>query len=324
MNNQDHLLLATAHGLAICEHGSDGWRVSRRELPVSFVTSIISRGKVVLAATKDGIYRSGDAGDSWQTVNNGLSIRYIRWLAFHPDNSELAFAGSEPAGIYLSRDGGLSWQARSEVNELRELHAWFLPYSPEAGCVRGFAFNGGRGMAAVEVGGALISEDYGGTWTLIVGDQAGKDVHPDVHSIAIHPTSADLVAAPTGGGFYLSQDGGRTWVNHYADCYCRAVWWNPSDPDHLILGTADWVDRDGSIEETRDGGHTWSEISTGLNLPWRHHMVERFTQVGDQLFAVLSNGELLVTSLESINWGRILPEVIGVNAVVGLERTNEG
>ena len=84
------------------------------------------------------------------------------------------------------------------------------------------------------------------------------------------------------------------------------------------------MDRDGSIEETRDGGLTWSEISTGLNLPWRNHMVERFTQVGEQLFAVLSNGELLVTSLESVAWQKILPEVIGVSAVVGLELTNEG
>jgi hypothetical protein len=321
VNNQYQLFLATSHGLAICEHGSDGWRVSRRDLSGSFITSIISRGQIILAATKGGIFRSVDAGNSWQAVNNGLSIRNIRWLAFHPDQPRLVFAGSEPAGIYLSRDSGLSWQARSEVIEYRQRLEWYLPYSPEAGCVRGFAFSGARGFAAVEVGGALISEDFGETWKLVAGDQPNKDVHPDVHSIAIHPTSADLMAAPTGGGFYLSQDGARTWVNNYPDCYCRAVWWNPSDPAHLILGTADWVDRDGSIEETRDGGLTWSEISTGLNLPWRHKMVERLIQIGDHLFVVLSNGELLVTSLESIAWQRILPEVMAVHAVAGLDLT---
>ena len=101
------------------------------------------------------------------------------------------------------------------------------------------------------------------------------------------------------------------------------MWWNPSDPDHLILGTADWVDRDGNIEETRDGGLTWSEISCGLSAPWHYHMVERFNQVGDQLYAVLSNGELLACSLDSIAWERILPEVIGVNGLAVLERRHE-
>ena len=49
-------------------------------------------------------------------------------------------------------------------------------------------------------------------------------------------------------------------------------------------------------------------------------MVERLIQIGDHLFVVLSNGELLVTSLESIAWQRILPEVMAVNAAAGLDQ----
>ena len=37
------------------------------------------------------------------------------------------------------------------------------------------------------------------------------DIHPDVHSIEVHPSSPDLVYAPTGGGFFRSLDGGQTW-----------------------------------------------------------------------------------------------------------------
>jgi hypothetical protein len=44
-------------------------------------------------------------------------------------------------------------------------------------------------------------------------------------------------------------------------------------------------------------------------------MVERFVQVGDELFAVLSNGELVVGSLGIWRWERVLAEVSGVNAV---------
>jgi len=48
-------------------------------------------------------------------------------------------------------------------------------------------------------------------------------------------------------------------------------------------------------------------------------MVERFTQVGGELLAVLSNGDLLVSPVESLTWRYILAEVGKVNAVTSME-----
>jgi photosystem II stability/assembly factor-like uncharacterized protein len=211
---------------------------------------------------------------------------------------------------------------------LRDQFRWSLPYSPEAGCVRGFAFHGSRIYAAVEVGGVLVSEDHGETWRLAEGSDGKPNfagppepfVYPDVHSLEIHPSSPDLVYAPTGGGFYRSNDGGKTW-NLFYDCYCRAVWVDPANPDHLILGPADGVDRNGRIEETRDGGENWTTASNGLQVPWRRGMVERFFQMDDELFAVLSSGQLLSTALSTREWQRILPEIDDVSAVASLIAT---
>jgi hypothetical protein len=44
-------------------------------------------------------------------------------------------------------------------------------------------------------------------------------------------------------------------------------------------------------------------------------MVERFLQVGDELLAVLSSGELYAADLKSLEWQRVLPEVKDVTAV---------
>ena len=44
-------------------------------------------------------------------------------------------------------------------------------------------------------------------------------------------------------------------------------------------------------------------------------MVERFAQVADELWAVLSNGELLTTPLETLHWQRVLADVKNINAV---------
>jgi len=316
------LILATEKGVVVCERNGNTWHVSAHSLTDQHVTSVIAREGIILAGTKNGIFRSRDVGRNWTEASRGLTVRHIRWMAFHPDLSDFEFAGTEPATIFTSHDGGESWQECSEVPGLRDEFKWSLPYSPEAGCVRGFAFHGPRVYAAVEVGGVLISNDTGKTWQLAEGSDGNPDlegppeplIYPDVHSLEVHPSSADLVYAPTGGGFYRSKDGGRTWKLLY-DCYCRAVWVDSVDPEHLILGPADHVDSNGRIEESRDGGKSWSLASNGLQVPWRRGMVERFFQVDDELFAVLSNGLLLSATKTRLAWQYILPEIKDINAI---------
>ena len=316
------LLLATEQGLVLCERDRDSWNASTHGLPDHQVTSVIAREGVILAGTTKGVFRSDDMGQTWEEASSGLTSRHLRWLAYHPDVSDLEFAGTEPAGIFISHNGGESWRACPEVAELRDQYKWSLPYSPEAGCVRGFAFHGSRVYAAVEVGGVLRSYDNGETWRLAEGSDGNPSfegppepfIYPDVHSIEAHALSADLVYAPTGGGFYRSHDGGKTWKLFY-DCYCRAVWVDPREPDHMLLGPADYVDSNGRIEESRDGGQTWSSASSGLKVPWRRGMVERFFQMEDELFAVLSNGQLISASISNLEWNRILPDVRNVNAI---------
>ena len=316
------LILATKQGIVVCEHDSNDWHESLRGLEGGHVTSVIAREGVILAGTENGVFRSDDEGQTWKETSNGLIARHVRWMAYHPDTSDLEFAGTEPAEIFVSHDGGDSWRARPEVAQLRDQFKWSLPYSPEAGCIRGFAFHGSRAYAAVEVGGVLVSDDHGETWQLAQGSDGNPDlegppepfVYPDVHSLEVHPSSPELVYAPTGGGFYRSKDGGKTWKLFY-DCYCRAVWVDQQNPDHMILGPADGVDRNGRIEESRDGGRTWTLASDGLQTPWRRGMVERFFQAGEELFAVLSNGQLLSASLSTLEWMRILPGIVDVNAI---------
>lgn len=219
MSHQDgRLLVATQHGLVVAQHTDGAWRETARVLEDRDVTGVVCREGVILAGTTDGVCRSEDGGTTWRDAGQGLHLRHIRWLAYHPDVSDLEFVGTEPAGIFRSRDGAGSWQGCPEVEALRDQHGWFLPYSPEAGCVRGFAFHGERAYAAVEVGGVLRSDDAGVTWRLAAGStgEATFDVPPaplvfaDVHWIATHPASPDHVYAATAEGLYRSTDGGNT------------------------------------------------------------------------------------------------------------------
>jgi photosystem II stability/assembly factor-like uncharacterized protein len=315
------IFLATTQGV-ISASRSTNWHVVHHSLADRQFTCIAAHGPTLLAGTGDGIFRSEDGGQTWEESSSGITQRHIRWLDSHPDIRGLVWAGTEPAAIYLSMDGGSTWQERIEVARLRDQYHWFLPYSPEAGCARGVSFNGNRGYTAIEVGGVLRSDDTGATWALAYGSSGNPNlqgeqaplIHPDVHSIHVHPSSPDLVFAPTGGGFFRSVDGGSTWEYLY-DCYCRAVWVEPGDPDHIILGPADNVNAFGRIEVTYNGGKTWMLASDGLAVPWHNNMIERFTQVGNELLAVLTEGQLICSALDQLEWNEIMPEVMGINAV---------
>jgi photosystem II stability/assembly factor-like uncharacterized protein len=327
MEPRNMLCAATDHGCVVFEHAQNSWQEKWRGLSDRRVTSIVAREGVVLAGTTDGIVRSDDGGRAWFEADAGLSLRHVRWLAYHPDISDLEFAGTEPAGIFMSHDGAGSWRGCAEVEALRDSHRWFLPYSPQAGCVRSFAFHGRRAYAAVEVGGVLRSDDAGETWRL-AGGSTGEPrfdipapplVHADVHSVAAHPTSPDVVFAATAEGLYRSQDGGDTWQVTHAGSYCRAAWIDPADADHIVLGPADSVSRmNGRIEVTRDGGQNWQPASDGLDPPWPGSMVERFALVGEELLAITNDGRVYAAAVPTLHWERILSGAERVNAVAEL------
>jgi photosystem II stability/assembly factor-like uncharacterized protein len=192
--------------------------------------------------------------------------------------------------------------------------------------VRGFAFHGTRGYAAVEQGGLLRTDDGGELWKLAPGSTGETRppnvedyIHPDVHAVKVHPTSEKRVFASTGGGLYYSTDGGRAWERLYR-CYTRAVWLDPDDPGHVIFGPAEGVDSGGRIEESVNNGKTWTLVMDGLDEErWADHMIERFVQIGDELLAVLSNGKLLIAPLATLTWRPLLPAVQDVTAVAALQ-----
>jgi photosystem II stability/assembly factor-like uncharacterized protein len=322
----DQLILATALGLSICQRHNDNWREATHSLHNQHITSVIAREGVILAGTTQGVYRSDDLGDTWRSASSGLSDLHVRWLAFHPDISDLEFAGTEPAAIHVSRDGAETWRACPEVAALRDQHGWHLPYSSAAGCIRAFAFNGARVYAAAEVGGVLRSDDGGESWQLVKGSKGdvGLDevpepfIYPDVHNIAVDPAAPDHVFAPTGDGFYRSLDGGARWTKLHAS-YCRAMWLDPHDAGHILLGPADGIGRYGRIVQSLDGGQSWQPASRHIDTPMPRCMVERFTQIDDELFAVLSDGRLLAAHIDTLDWRTVAGDIESINAVTTMK-----
>ena len=316
------IIAASDQGVIILERENTNWELSAHQLKDQRFTSIaVSGAGAVLAGTRNGVFLSLDSGETWNESNTGLKETHIRSLAFHPENPGFAYAGTEPAAIFYSKDGGNNWLECVNVPRYRDENNWFLPYSPEAGCIRGFSFKAELGFAAVEVGGMLVSHDYGESWQMThenyTRSPTEKNIHADVHRVYIHQKSKNTVVAPTGGGLYLSEDGADTWdlIN---PSYCRAAW-SPSDNwNEIIFGPADGPDRNGRILRTTDGGKHWEQADAGLDTPLNRTMVEHLIPVGEELFAVLSNGHLIVSQKNDIHWKSVLPSAKGIRSIAVL------
>lgn len=153
-----------------------------------------------------GVYEV--TGRGRDATSLGLEDRWGWGAAVGPDGT--LFVGTEPPGVYRSTDGGETFDAAPDVEELAADAEWFFWYEPfEAGHVHGFGIHPDRPervLAGVEIGAALRSTDGGETWTTI-DDLEGCDVH----NVAPDPNDPDRWYAATGDGLFRSDDGGDAW-----------------------------------------------------------------------------------------------------------------
>ncbi len=64
----------------------------------------------VYAADAATLYRSNDAGQTWEPANEGLS-EAVAALALDPRQPEHLYALTAPGTLYRSEDGATSWTA---------------------------------------------------------------------------------------------------------------------------------------------------------------------------------------------------------------------
>jgi photosystem II stability/assembly factor-like uncharacterized protein len=65
----------------------------------------------VYAAGDTGLYRSGDAGETWVAANQGLPTDGIVALALDPRQPQRLYAATATGALYTSDDGANSWRA---------------------------------------------------------------------------------------------------------------------------------------------------------------------------------------------------------------------
>jgi len=159
----------------------------------------------VFAATKTGLYRSMDDGQTWE--NLGVPRDEVYSVVASSDGERL-YSGTHPAHLYVSTDDGDTWDELEGFQELPSRDKWHTPRHRNEAHVRSLGVHPDtpdRVIAGVEVGGVHVSDDQGETWT-----ERRDGVHDDVHHVLI--LDPDEYVASTGDGLYRTRDTGQSWT----------------------------------------------------------------------------------------------------------------
>src|SRR4029453_10034944 len=214
------LFIGTSDGLLIA--GDSGAPAAAAELKGRTIRALLAANGHLFAGADDGVYRSTDGGRSWRL--SGVQGQIVWELAVDPQRAHKIHAGTQPAALYRSGDGGDSWLKIESLTQVPGAERWCVPNSPAGARARALAIDAAdpnRWWVGVEVGGVLTSRDAGASWTCVA---PGND--PDVHVLVADPGRPATLYPTTGlgrfqddpepmgqriAGLFGSDDGGDTW-----------------------------------------------------------------------------------------------------------------
>lgn len=166
-----------------------------------------SGGESASAFSGSGLFRSSDGGAHWTEItdanNQGFAKKPYGRIAvtIAPSNAKrvYAFVESTDSALYVSDDGGQTWQQRDKSTWMvwRPFYFANLIVDPH------------NADKVFKTDGALIVSTDAGKSFSVIGGFVG--MHGDVHDVWIDPSNTQTIFAGDDGGMWYSFNGGSKW-----------------------------------------------------------------------------------------------------------------
>jgi photosystem II stability/assembly factor-like uncharacterized protein len=234
-------------------------------------------------AVEGGVWKTDDAGRTWQPIFDAENVASIGAIAVAPSNTNVIYVGTGEAdlrsslssgnGIYKSSDGGKTWMhiglsvskqiARILVDPENAEHVYV------AALGHAYGPNVERGVFESEDGGKswrkiLYRDENTGAIDLAFEPGNPKTIYAALLQTRRPPWSIYAPSKGPGSGLYRSTDGGEHWEQIEGhglpsrEVGRIGIAFAPSNPRRIYL----IVDADrGGLYRSEDGGANWALVS---------------------------------------------------------------
>lgn len=230
--NADRILFGSHAGIQESQDGGFTWQNgSLRDTDAMQLTVSPGSPQTIYVTGHDVFQISLDSGKTWQPQTHDLPGTDIHGFAQDPSDPRRLYAYVVRFGIFISGDGGASWQA--------------VPTQPSSGGV----LAAGPGVLYTASGPTImVSRDGGQSWKDLATLASGQ-----VISLAVSPSHPQVLYAGTPTGVMRSNDGGVSWEDLGPTGVPILALTVSSSQPQLVLA----VGNDGGLYRSEDGGETW-------------------------------------------------------------------
>jgi photosystem II stability/assembly factor-like uncharacterized protein len=227
---------------------------------------------------RGGICVSINGGRTWKPSNMGMPETAPTHILMDPTSAvgkRTLWVAAMGRGVYKSTDDGATWTLKNRGIAQSEPLAWRLALAEDGTLYLVIARRSEDGSIGTTSDGALYkSSDGAESWTPVdlpdeVNGPNGLAIDPhDPNRLYLAAWTRSTGIHGTGGGIFLSRDGGKSWKNVLdRDQHVYDVTIDPLNPELLYASGFE-----SSAWRSTDRGEHWTRIA-GYDFKWGHRVM---------------------------------------------------